>query len=181
MKKKSQIAMETLMVYGIAILIVMLAIGALIYFGVLDLGSYLPDKCTIVGAEMSCETFEIGKTNDLKMEVQNLMGKNIDYMELISCVETEVNDRGAILVSGECGSADAETFSDPDGNLLVEADAVESLLNGELGYVETYNCHVIDEVKTGSKVKLTCTLGYKLIGSGLSREATVNVITTVLE
>lgn len=43
--KKAQAAMEFLMTYGWAILIVLAAIGALAYFGVLSPSQFLPEKC----------------------------------------------------------------------------------------------------------------------------------------
>ncbi|MFH1589625.1 MAG: hypothetical protein ABIB43_03615 [archaeon] len=46
MFKKGQAAMEFLMTYGWAILVVMAAIGALAYFGVLDTAGFLPAKCS---------------------------------------------------------------------------------------------------------------------------------------
>ncbi|MCX6706727.1 MAG: hypothetical protein NT001_01140 [Candidatus Woesearchaeota archaeon] len=45
MKKKAQAAMEFLMTYGWAILVVLVVIGALAYFGVLSPKKLLPDKC----------------------------------------------------------------------------------------------------------------------------------------
>jgi len=45
MFKRAQAAMEFLMTYGWAILVVLAAIGALAYFGVLSPGNLLPHKC----------------------------------------------------------------------------------------------------------------------------------------
>lgn len=45
--KKAQAAMEFLMTYGWAILVVLAAIGALAYFGVLSPDKLLPSKCTL--------------------------------------------------------------------------------------------------------------------------------------
>jgi len=45
--KKAQAAMEFLMTYGWAILVVLAAIGALAYFGVLSPSKLLPSKCTL--------------------------------------------------------------------------------------------------------------------------------------
>ena len=47
MKKKSQAALEFIMTYGWAILVVLVAIGALAYFGVLNPDRFLPSKCTL--------------------------------------------------------------------------------------------------------------------------------------
>ncbi|MCA9478130.1 MAG: hypothetical protein KC535_03220 [Nanoarchaeota archaeon] len=46
MKRRAQAAMEFLMTYGWAILVVLLAIGALAYFGVLDPSRLLPESTT---------------------------------------------------------------------------------------------------------------------------------------
>ena len=47
MNKKSQAALEFIMTYGWAILVVLVAIGALAYFGVLSPDKFLPSKCTL--------------------------------------------------------------------------------------------------------------------------------------
>ncbi|MCB9359484.1 YpfN family protein [Candidatus Woesearchaeota archaeon] len=46
-KKKSQAAMEFLMTYGWALLVVLIAIAALAYFGLLNPSRFLPEKCEI--------------------------------------------------------------------------------------------------------------------------------------
>ena len=48
-RKKGQAAMEFLMTYGWAILVVLVAIGALAYFGVLSPDRFLPERCTGTG------------------------------------------------------------------------------------------------------------------------------------
>ena len=45
MNRKGQSALEFLMTYGWAILVVLAAIGALAYFGVLNPSNFLPDQC----------------------------------------------------------------------------------------------------------------------------------------
>ena len=45
MNKRAQAALEFLMTYGWAILVVLAAIGALAYFGVLNPSNFLPSKC----------------------------------------------------------------------------------------------------------------------------------------
>src|SRR3989344_313632 len=44
--RKGQAAMEFLMTYGWAVLVVMIIIGALVYFGALKPSTALPEKCT---------------------------------------------------------------------------------------------------------------------------------------
>ena len=45
--RKGQAALEFLMTYGWAILVVLVAVGALAYFGVLSPDKFLPAKCTL--------------------------------------------------------------------------------------------------------------------------------------
>jgi len=59
--KKSQAALEFLMTYGWAILVVLVAIGALAYFGVLSPEKFLPSKCTLP-AGVACVDFKIEST-----------------------------------------------------------------------------------------------------------------------
>ena len=53
-KKKSQGAMEFMLTYGWAMLIVLVAIGALTYYGILDPTVLLPDKCTLQKGPLEC-------------------------------------------------------------------------------------------------------------------------------
>lgn len=55
-KKRGQAALEFLMTYGWAILIVLIAIGALAYFGVLNPQRLLPKSCTLAPG-LSCDDF----------------------------------------------------------------------------------------------------------------------------
>ena len=56
--RKSQAALEFLMTYGWAILVVLVAIGALAYFGVLSPDKFLPSKCTLP-AGIACADFKV--------------------------------------------------------------------------------------------------------------------------
>ncbi len=75
MLRKAQAAMEFLMTYGWAILVVLIAIGALAYFGVLSPDKFLPDKCTIgTGSGLFCED----ATSDATADTVTLRIKNIE-------------------------------------------------------------------------------------------------------
>lgn len=94
--KKGQIAIETLLVYGLVILVVLLAIGALVRFGVLDLGKYLPDKCKIGSSALSCEEWRVEKSNSkINLVFKNTFGKNIDISKVAA-----TSEEGSI--SGSC-------------------------------------------------------------------------------
>jgi hypothetical protein len=60
MHKKSQAAMEFLMTYGWGILVVLAAIVALAYFGVLSPSRFLPESCTLPSTSgLACLDFTL--------------------------------------------------------------------------------------------------------------------------
>lgn len=79
MFKKGQAAMEFLMTYGWAILVVLAAIGALAYFGVLNPGQLLPDKCTFP-ASFDCVDKPVVNFNTgvVQLAIRNDVGYPID-------------------------------------------------------------------------------------------------------
>lgn len=81
MFKRAQAAMEFLMTYGWAILVVLVAIGALAYFGVLNPGKFLPSSCTI-GPGLACGEFKATITN-ITIQVRNGLGKSINVTTYI--------------------------------------------------------------------------------------------------
>ena len=62
MKIRGQAAMEFLMTYGWAILVVLISIGALAYFGVLSPGRLLPASCRL-GPGFACGEFKVSTTD----------------------------------------------------------------------------------------------------------------------
>lgn len=90
MHKKGQAAMEFLMTYGWAILVVLAAIGALAYFGVLSPDRFLPEKCTLP-AGMACIDFAYSN-GEFTLVLQNsggfdMTGVTVD-VDGVGCVET---------------------------------------------------------------------------------------------
>ncbi len=74
MNKKGQAAMEFLMTYGWAILIVLIAIGALAYFGVLSPDRFLPEKCAIsTGSGIFCDDFSIDSDSQVRLSLHNIL------------------------------------------------------------------------------------------------------------
>ncbi len=75
MERRAQAAMEFLMTYGWAILVVLVVVGALAYFGVLDPTMLLPDKCTFP-AGLYC-TDHRAEQNKIQFLLQNGLGKDV--------------------------------------------------------------------------------------------------------
>ena len=87
--KKAQAAMEFLMTYGWAILVVLLAIAALAYFGVLNPGKYLPSSCTL-GTGLSCNDFKV-EANQVTLVITNGIGEDLSFFN--------------VTIAGDCASA----------------------------------------------------------------------------
>jgi len=80
--RKGQAAIEFIMTYGWAILVVLAAIGALAYFGVLNPGNFLPDRCTL-SAGFSCIEFKVdGSSDDIKIRIQNNLGVDVSTVNV---------------------------------------------------------------------------------------------------
>jgi len=108
--KKGQAAMEFLMTYGWAILVVLAAIGALAYFGVLSPDRFLPEKCTLPSG-VACLDFT-GTSTLVTLVIQNSAG--FDMQNVAVAINSSVTNgnfgctqaTGTTLVDGQ-----KDTFS----------------------------------------------------------------------
>ena len=73
--RSGQAALEFIMTYGWAILVVLVAIAALAYFGVLSPDRFLPSKCTMQ-AGIACLDHKATATT-VEIDVQNSLGRDI--------------------------------------------------------------------------------------------------------
>ncbi len=80
MQRKGQAAMEFLMTYGWAILVVLAAIGALAYFGILSPSKFLPNSCTLSGG-FSCTQYKVTNTT-VTLGIQNNLGVDADVVNV---------------------------------------------------------------------------------------------------
>ncbi|MBW2965599.1 hypothetical protein KY342_00680 [Candidatus Woesearchaeota archaeon] len=80
MDKKAQAAMEFLMTYGWAILVVLAAIGALAYFGVLKPTQFLPEKC-VLAPGVACMDFKVS-SNGINILISNSLGRDIEVTRI---------------------------------------------------------------------------------------------------
>lgn len=74
-RKRAQASFEFLATYGWAILIILIAIGALSYYGFMNPQNVLPDKC-IFGNGLICQDSLI-TTNTVNISLYNGFGKSI--------------------------------------------------------------------------------------------------------
>ena len=99
--RKSQAALEFLMTYGWAILVVLVAVGALAYFGVLDPGKFLPPKCIFQGG-ITCLDHKATAAS-LQVVLQNSLGSDItiDGIKADQC--TALGSQGTLANGAKLG------------------------------------------------------------------------------
>ncbi len=78
--KKGQAALEFLTTYGWAFLVILVMIGALAYFGVLDPNKYLPEKC-ILTTGLDCVDSQLTSSN-VRLKITNNMGAPLSSVNL---------------------------------------------------------------------------------------------------
>lgn len=85
MRKTGQAALEFLTTYGWAFLVILVMIGGLSYFGVLDVSRFVPDNCKLDG-NVECSSYALGNyTEDdfrIQLEVLNNMQDDIIITEV---------------------------------------------------------------------------------------------------
>ena len=129
--RKSQAAMEFLMTYGWAILVVLAAIAALAYFGVLSPEKFLPEKCLIeTGFTCISSKIESGQSTII---LSNGLGRSviINSIDIGSCSKTfatsmQSEDENTFVVTG-CGNGDLkEIFK---GEIIIKYTEKRTNLN----------------------------------------------------
>ncbi len=118
--RKGQAAMEFLMTYGWAILVVLAAIGALAYFGVLNPSRTLPSSCTIAPG-LGCDDFK-ASTNSVQLILRNGIGGDLSGV--------------SVSITGCTADSDADGDDNWGDGTVLGGDAgitLASCSNGESG------------------------------------------------
>ena len=95
--KRAQAAMEFLMTYGWALLIVLVAVSALAYFGILNADKFLPERCLMTSG-VACLGHK-ATTSEVTLVLQNSLGQDIT----VDTLRIEVS--GSTLCSSSPGSS----------------------------------------------------------------------------
>ncbi len=145
--KKGQAAMEFLMTYGWAILVVLIAIGALVYFGVLSPERFVQDSCTLT-PPFSCSQLgdfvALGAaTSNVKFQVQNGAGSTVTIQGV--------------------------TLTPSDGTTCSRVDVVSSITDG--GKSEfVFTCGGLNaQTPKGTKIKGDISMTYSLAGGSYNQ------------
>ena len=81
-QKKAQAAMEFLTTYGWMFLVVLVAIGAMTYFGFTDVKSKVPSTCYF-GTEFECGPYMITENGSVSFQLTNLQSRSIVFNKSI--------------------------------------------------------------------------------------------------
>ena len=150
-ERKGQAAMEFLMTYGWALLVVLVAIGALAFFGVLNPGQFLPSSCTITPG-IAC--------TDFKVTAETTPGTSDDG-KIILNLQNGIGDAltGVIVSWGtDCNSGTGVAFAD--------------------GALEQFTLNSCTTGSAGDKVKADLTVTY-VSKSGLTHAPVGQLVTQV--
>jgi hypothetical protein len=149
MNKKGQAAMEFLMTYGWAIVVVLAAIGALAYFGVLSPNKLLPDRTTFSAPLPNVDNAVIDFAgNTVAIAFRNNKGVAIEVPQTGTFTSTQCD---VAAPPGITGVIDSVTRA-----AIAPADDIQ---NGA-GFIVTWSCTPIGGAAIGSKFKADVTIDY---------------------
>ena len=151
--KRGQAALEFLMTYGWAILVVLVIIGALAYFGVLNPDTLIPEKCSLETG-INCQDWQL-ETDAMHLQLQNGIGKRIDIMNMTA--------------SESQGDGYCENITDP---------TPVGINNGN-SQTLTLDCSNIED--TGRKIKLGFEITYQYVGSDLNHTSKGELLANLQE
>jgi hypothetical protein len=80
--RRGQAAMEYIVTYGWAFLVILVAIGALAYFGVINPSKWVADRCDL-GTQLECVDYQVDSAGTLNLYLRNNFGKDINISEAV--------------------------------------------------------------------------------------------------
>jgi hypothetical protein len=154
--KKGQAAMEFLMTYGWAILVVIAAIAALAYFGVLDPARLLPERCQS-SAGMDC----VDKASITATQVTIALRNNIGF---------DANVTDVAVTGATCSGAD-EAAAGASGSFVDLSTAEVTVDNNDVFKIRLNTCGLT----VGDKFDGTVTVSYENTETGLTHDVPVEI------
>ena len=166
--KKAQGALEFLMTYGWAFLVILIMIGALAYFGVLSPTKFLPERCNF-GSQFLCKDYLVssdGTTADITLKLQNNLGQAIYVLTNSTNATTQEGFGGCVM-----------TIYGSDGSTSIGEDGSgggSAVSDGGYFVVNAANCADLGGMVSGSKYKVSVDVGYYAATSSIAFSHTVN-------
>ncbi len=182
---RAQAALEFLVTYGWAILVVLVMIGALAYFGVIDAKRFIPQKC-MVSQGFSCTDYYLSKWDggvnqcEVSFILKNNMGRPIRILANstnITCDNCEYHPD--IQYWRNCGHwrlQDTTLVAVNHGNDAVIGTDETFILECNSGDV-----YYIDFDTVGHKERVRFTFDYALLDSNFPHRVEGEILATVQE
>ncbi|MCM2325666.1 MAG: hypothetical protein NDI94_04330 [Candidatus Woesearchaeota archaeon] len=153
--KKGQAAMEFLMTYGWAILVVIAAIAALAYFGVLDPGKLLPERCQSSPGMDCISKKPVVTTSGVTIALRNNLGGTV-----------EVTDVAGATCDTATGGAAGTTGAITTGGSFSAFNVSNN---------QVFRLQLDCTLTADNKYEDTVTITYKELETGLTPKITVDV------
>lgn len=156
-EKKAQGALEFLMTYGWAFLVILVMIGALAYFGVLNPTRFLPDRCMFSTPPFNCKgqefTIKDAVTDTFQIQLQNTFGRGVK----VSNINITFTDFPSIDCNSAAGSLTLMgTASAANGVFAVPVEVPE----GSLALLKG-SCALGTDLEVGRKTKVLVQVTWK--------------------
>ncbi len=159
MRRKGQAAMEFLMTYGWAILVVLAAIAALAYFGVLSPGNLLPERTTFTAPLPNVDNALVdAEENSAEIAFRNNVGVKIN-----------------LTGTGTASDDFCATPADLAVSYEVEGDALETEVSNGQGFLVKWTCNDGATPNIGDKFEATLGFSYENMETGQDRSHTGTV------
>ncbi|MBC8495104.1 hypothetical protein H8D36_03050 [archaeon] len=162
MYKKGQAALEFLTTYGWAFLVILVMIGALAYFGVLNPENFVSDSCSLGGAHYRCEEANIVNN----VVTLRLVNSQTDPINFVSINITDPRD-AAVNTVNILGVA----LTDGGADGVLAATATENIGVSIAGFVTP--------LTIGDKVRLDIDILYTKGATGLQQRIDGSITATV--
>lgn len=160
--KRAQITMETIFIYGIISVVVLSGIAALIYFGVLDLGNYLPDKCTFDSGDMTCSEWLVADGDFVRIGIHNDLSKQVE----VRSISLRSEDGGNLFDYGGSDQANCTCSLAPGSELQIPPKNTKAFNMSSADTDCTADCLPMSEMR-GNKLKVIISMEYKPTGGAI--------------
>lgn len=157
--RKGQAALEFMSTYGWAVMVVLIAIAALTYFGVFDFEGLVPDQC-LLSDGFGCQDHQLSAGSDGLLDVLFVLENQLPQSMNISAVNVTCYDCNSGVGSSQlCGVS----------QIIKASSSVE------------VSCADIGSVVTGKKVTLEISFDYTPVGKRYPKPATGKIVSEVIQ
>lgn len=165
MPKKGQAALEFLMTYGWAILVVLIIIGVIAAFVLRNPQQFLPTGCTLSG-NVKCEGASIGTGQDFQVAIRNAASGAIK-IEGLTLAEPAVGGTQDLFTTA-CEGNSSPIIQQMQSGVM---KAVTTIQPGDTAVLTKTSCTAESSITVGTRVNARAFVQYTDLSTGLKRTA----------